>query len=202
MPDQSPSVWSAWYEVTESKELRQGDLFRDLLVVRLPQDLPPDLDQADPQEPPRVRVRLSRTDYIVISPSCDIVRGPDTHVLLARVGAATAANFGSKSESEFRSKLEVLRQGYDPGNFLLPESLAEGASMPMSFVRFKDQAFLPLQYMLAQCTGPRLRLRPPFREKLGFWAAANLGRVGIEDEVQIPRQSSFSPSKVLQSVDE
>ena len=190
-----------WYDITTSPELRQGDIFRRLLAFWLPQDLP--VLESDPSEnePMAVRVRYARADWIVVSASCDVIRGNDVHVLLARVAEVNAETMRAPKAAELRDKIEVLRQGYDPWRFLLARTDDAIPPFPMSFVDYRQQVFLPLAYMLAHCSRPRLRLRPPFREKLGAWAGASLGRVGVEDASQIPKQSSFSASNVLKAVE-
>lgn len=194
------AIWRDWYEITEEKSLRQGDVFPRLLAFRFPQELPVSNADPDPASLSQIPLKWSRDDYIVISASCDIVRGEDTHVLLARMVEGSEKNLRVQSEADRLKKLEVVRQGYDPARFLLPECPDPAAPMPMSVVFYREQAFLPLQYMLANCVGPRLRLRPPFRERFGFWAAANLGRVGIEDESQIPQLAKFSAGGVLKAM--
>jgi len=100
-----------------------------------------------------------------------------------------------------KEKLEVLRQGYDPGRFLLPTNEDVNPSFPLSIVTYRAQTFLPITYVRSHCNAPRLRLRPPLREKFGNWTGANLSRVGIEEATQIPRVTGFSASAVLRTVE-
>jgi hypothetical protein len=191
-----------WYDLVTAVDLRQGDIFRDLLAFWLPQHLP--VLAADPidDEESSVKVAFARGNWIVLSASCDVVRGDNTHVILARVVDAKEENLKAPNQKALEDKIEVLRQGYDPARFLLAPCLACNPRFPLSFVEYRQQAFLPLTYLKGQPLDHRIRLKSPFREKLGAWAAANLGRVGVEDESQIPRQSGFSASAVLKTVEE
>lgn len=200
-PTSNP-FWRDWYDLVTSPELRQGDIFRGLLAYWLPQDLSSVVEGLDGSAEQSVRILSTRGDWIVLSASCDIVRGDNTHVLLARVAEVNDANLRADGPKSLQNKVEVLRQGYDPARLLLAEFGDAEPPFPMSFVEYRQQVFLPLQYLKAQCAHPRMRLKSPFREKLGSWAAANLGRVGVEDHAQIPRKAGFSASEVLRTVDD
>lgn len=173
-----------------------------MLVFWLPQDLPRlDIDPPD-DTPLETHPTFARGSWIILSASCDIDRAVDTHVLLARVIDASQTNLRAESTKVHKDKLEVLRQGYDPARFLLAKNDNTDPPFPQSFVEYRQQVFLPINYLRRQCDGSRLRLKPPFREKFGNWAGANLGRVGIEDAAQIPRITGFSASAVLKIVDD
>lgn len=150
----------------------------------------------------QISVNWARGDWIVLSASCDVIRGDDTHVLLARVLEATAENLGAENAKVRKQRTEILRQGYDWRRFLLAPFDAATPAFPLSFAEYAHQRFLPLAYMRAHCAGQRLRLLSPFREKFGNWAAANLGRVGVEDSCQIPRVTGLSASAIVEIIDE
>jgi hypothetical protein len=194
--------WRDWFEVNVSAELRQGDIFREMLAFWLPQDLA--VQAQDPPEGAQLPcpLRFARGSWIVVSASCDVVRGDDTHVILSRVVEGTQQNLKAENPKAHREKLEVLRQGYDPARFLLARFDDITPAFPQSFVEFRAQTFLPLGYLKRHCDGPRLRLKPPFRERFGNWAASNLGRVGIEDSSLIPKITGFSASAVLRATDD
>jgi hypothetical protein len=170
-----------WYEVVNDKSLRQGDIFITLYAFWLPPGIKP---PTKPGEKFEVTVEYELADWIILSASCDIDRIKEGHVLFARVFQASDKYLKVKTDTERRERLEVLRRGFDPQRFLLAEHTGK-PELPISFVGYRTQVLLPVDYVLEYCKGDRLRMRPPHREKFGAWAGANLGRVGIEDADQI-----------------
>ncbi len=172
-----------------------------MLAFWLPQDLP--RFDADPPDgaPVEVHPQFARGNWIILSASCDIDRAVDAHVLFARVVEASQENLKAESPKVHKEKLEVLRQSYDPARFLLAKNDDADPPFPQSFVEYRHQLLLPTGYVQRHCDGPRLRLKPPLREKFGNWAGANLARVGVEEASQIPKITGFSASAVLKTVD-
>lgn len=176
--------WQHWYEVVTSEELIQGDVFRGLVAYWLPQDL-----RLQPEDQGAIQLVHKRADWIIVSASCDIARGDDSYVLLSRVLPATADQLGT-NERDLDRRLEVVRRGNDLTKFLLAEYPLIEPPFPMSYVNYKTQVLLPIQYVRSHCDRPRLRMKPPFREKLGVWAGSNLSRVAVEDWANIPQFSA------------
>jgi hypothetical protein len=174
----------AWYELVDGTELRQGDLFRDLLVVDLPPDLP--LIKGDPPDELALKAQFRRGTFIVLTASCDLDNRRVQGTLLAAAPEATEAVVGASGDKEYRQRLEVVRRGLDPSKFLLSDCPLTEPPLPLSIVFFRQQHFLPIGYLEANCTGPRLRLRPPFREQFGNWVGARFANVGVENPDQIP----------------
>lgn len=188
-----------WYEVVSDKSLRQGDIFITLYALWLPSGIQPPTNPGDKFE---VAVEYELADWIILSASCDVARIKEGHVLLARVFHASEKHLKTKTDTELRERLEVLRRGFDPLRFLLAEHVGK-PELPISFVGYRTQVLLPVDYLLRYCTGDRLRMRPPHRENFGAWAGANLGRVGIEetDQIKFPGTASYiGPAQILRSV--
>jgi hypothetical protein len=202
-PDQS---CAAWYDLAAADTLRQGDILRSLRVFWFPQDLA----YCESQQP--TSAQLSRVtadaettksdDWIILTASCDLEQGRVDQVLLARVIPATEETLGAPNEKEFLSRCEVIRRGLDPSKFLLAPSEQVVPRFSLAVVLFRQQVLLPIKYVLAQCSGARLRLRHPFREQLGNWAAACFSRVGPEDPTLIPRfRKDIHPAHILAAAD-
>ncbi len=194
-----------WYEITDKGDLRQGDVFRQLLVFMIPPDVP--VYEADPADA-RVQIPVGwhRGDWIVMSASCDLDR-PETYpqVLLGRVLTAERAlpETTAKNEEELRKTLEVARRGQDPARFILPEHPAVTPPFPCSFVQAKVHVTSPIEYLLKACGKPRLRLKHPFRESFASWVGANISRVGPETHTLIPKFiKNLYPGHVLKATDE
>lgn len=181
-----------WYELVENDSLRQGDLFRGLLVYWLPRDLPLAADAGATHH-----LEYTRADWIILTASCDLDQRRSTHVLMGRVVEATPEFLKCQSEKEYQQRLEVVRRGLDPGKFLLPGSSRVNPPLEMSIALFRTQVLLPVEYLQRNCTGPRLRLQHPFREKFGNWVGARFSDVGPEDHVQIPPITRIFEKHVL-----
>src|SRR5207253_1578987 len=81
-----------WYEIVEDSSLRQGDIFRKLLVFAFPQDLPILGRDPTPEEVIPVNAAWYVGDWIIMSASCDVDRETATYpfVLVCRVWPASA----------------------------------------------------------------------------------------------------------------
>ena len=183
-------VWEHWYElVVGVNTLRQGDLFRNLLVYSFPQDM--QIPTALPAPGTRitgVEVEWGHGDWIIMSASCDVERPENVYpyVVLGRVVPSTPDVLGTKSEKEHNERIEVIKKGLEPGRFMLAECLVAAPPFPQSLVQYRVHLTMPASYLRRNCAGQRLRLRHPFRESFGNWVGANISRVGPETETLIP----------------
>ena len=174
--------------------MRQGDIFRDILVFWADSEIQP----SDLVELPDGYGKLSygRGDYIVASASCDVDQPSYHQALLMRVVEANAENLKAAGK-DLATKLEVLRRGLIPSQFLLAPCEFITPSFPLSVANHKVHALLPLPYLKKCCKGKRLRLRHPFREQFGNWIGASFSRVGPEDASLIPRKANIFPGHVI-----
>jgi len=180
--------WQQWYEIVQAPVLRQGDILRDLLVYWLPQTLPV-LENDPPDGHLAVDAAWDRGTWIIMSASCDVERPPRAYeqVLIGRVLSATRETLRQQTDDELRTRLEVLRQGHTSA-FLLAPHLTFEPPLSLSFVDWKTHLTMPADYIRnAVGVRPRLRLNSPFRESFGSWVGGNIQRVGIENNLQIPR---------------
>lgn len=203
--DELRDVGPYWYEIVNDDSIRQGDIFRNLLAVWLPDDLPiPDVGH-EAETLAGTRLKFERADWIVLSASCDVQPGRPTRsqpVLLGRVYPFTAENLNNvRSDKDLRERIEVFRRGLDPMRYLLAEHRT-APEFPLSFAVFRLQLTMPLQYVQRCAVGPRLRIKSPHRERFGNWAGECLSRVGIEDaeQVRFERDSGLYPAQVLRAV--
>lgn len=184
-----------WYEIVEDKTLRQGDIFLNLFVCSIAQSLEAPRDLSTTGTPVAIPTEWAVGNWIVMSASCDLDRGPDKYpyAVLCRVHPALPEGYQAGKDKSHNQRLEVIRKGYDPQRFLLAEH-PRVPEFPLSFALFRPHITLPLTYLEGSCSGKRLRLNPPHREAFGNWVGANFSRVGIEDPQQIPRFVSEDPS--------
>jgi hypothetical protein len=188
-----------WYDVVSDETLRQGDIFRDIVAFWPSQDLP--VMPGEPQHDQLPPFDWSRGDYILLSASCDVDQGGYPYALLSRLLPANPENLKAKGK-DFLQKLEVLRQGLVPSQFLLSPFDGIDPAFPYSIVQYKTHALLPVSYLRRNCTAPRLRLRHPHRERFGNWVGSCFSRVGPENHTLIPKQSSIYPAQVLNANEE
>jgi hypothetical protein len=172
-----------WYDVVTESEFRQGDILQGIVACWLPAEIPGRSEVPADGEDVGFDLSWAKLDLVVMSASCDIVRG-NPQILLARVLPATEETL-KVTGKQFQERLEVMSRGQYPARFLLsPHS--ERPDFPLSYVEYSTQFLLPLDYVRRVSVGARLRMRHPFREWFGTWAGNNLGRVAIEDEHKIP----------------
>jgi hypothetical protein len=199
-------VWDHWYvQIVGDQTLRQGDIFRALLVYTLPQDLPVPAAPPAPGSRIPVDVAWARGDWIIMSASCDVDRPATVYpqVVLGRVVPATPVVLGTHSEKEYAERIEVIKKGLEPTRFMLAECPLTTPPFPPSVVQYRVHLTMPSDYLRRNCAGERLRLRHPIREVFGSWVGANIARVGPEDHVLIPANPNVRtwPVHVLRAAD-
>jgi hypothetical protein len=182
-------VWDHWYvPLVGDQTLRQGDIFRDLLIYSFPQDLPVPAARPAPGASIPVDVEWARGDWIIMSASCDVDRPARFYpqVVLGRVLPATPVTLGTHGDKEYAERIEVLKKGLEPTRFMLAQCPPATPPLPLSVVQYRVHVTMPADYLRRNCEAERLRLRHPIREVFGSWVGANIARVGPEDHILIP----------------
>jgi hypothetical protein len=175
-----------WYEQPDGADLRQGDIFLDLLVYRA---LDPEVQAREGGEA-ALPVEELRGNWIILDASCDVEHAADRraacqHVLLAQVVAANEVSL-SAAGPQLNQRLEVIRRGMYGGRFLLSACSLFGIDFPMSYVEYRQHVLAPHFYLIRNIGARRLRMRSPWREALGNWVGGCFSRVGPEDETNVP----------------
>jgi hypothetical protein len=197
---ETPAYWQQWYEVVEESELWQGDIIPGLYASTFPQTLP--VRRVPPKANERIPTKGIVGDWIVMSASCDLDKGPGQypHVLLGRVLPATAETLHVEPE-DLNEMLEVMRRGWDLRRFLLAPY--PPLAFELSVVQFRHHFTLPLSHVEGACTGRRLRLRSPFREWFGIWVGSGFSRVGLDEKAEIqPRFAASTTPAVALKLDD
>jgi len=197
----TPNTYEHWYETPVGSELRQGDIFRSLLVMWFPQDLQGATSEPSDADELTVKPEWAVGDWIVMSASCDVDRDSKSYpqALLGRVLPATWEAFGVKTAREFNERAEVVRKGLEPTKFLLPEHPQTRPPFPLSIAQYRIHVTMPADYLRRNCDGRRLRLKHPFRESFGAWVAGNIGRVGPETSTLIDEFTKTFPPHILKA---
>lgn len=168
-------VSESWYDVVSGTSLAQGDLLLSSPIYRV--------ETRAAVDGPDVQVVEEEHDVIVLTQSCDLVNTKVDEVLVAAVLSydALCARDGDHNP---RLKGKDFRRAAVQGN-LPPYSLLqqrEGSpALPWSLVDFHNLFSLPklLAVQIAEGSGDRLRLRPPYREHLAQAFARYMMRVGL-----------------------
>jgi hypothetical protein len=168
-----------WYEVTEGAALLQGDILRRCPVFLISDGWTWPLTSAK-----QVEVDVSELDLVVMTQSCDLENDKVEDVLLARViswsdAVRTEVQRGNTIflSGKFR---RPLVDGFLPGLSLLHKRVEE-PRLAWSVTDFHRLYTLPKPFLnqFAAASGPRLRLRSPYREHLAQAFARFFMRVGL-----------------------
>jgi hypothetical protein len=185
-----------WYEVVDDTSLRQGDIFRNLLAFWPEEGIAPTDAELVPDG--YAKLEFQRADFIIASASCDVGQRNYPYALLSRIVTASEANLNA-SGKDFDSRIEVIRQGLVPSQFLLAPCGFVEPALELSLVQHKVHTLLPVPYLQKCCTGKRLRMKHPHRERFGNWVGGNFARVGPEDSTLIPQKAKMFPAHILKA---
>ena len=169
-----------WYATVSGDELEQGDILENCPVFFPPDELA--IASAEPESP--IRFRHEVTDVIVMSQSCDLVKGREKldYVLLCEVWPiADLINIPPFSD---RRNIEHARRGWLPGFHMLAKCELGDHCHDIRLVDFRRLHSLPLTFVRARATAAsRLRLLPPYREHLSQAFARSFMRVGLPTDI-------------------
>jgi len=162
-----------WYEISQGPALMQGEILRNCPVL---------LQTIQPQWPmppqAELEVKIREYDLVVMTHSCDLANDKVQEVLLAKLVAWTdAVEQGVRQGNEFIKSAKFRRQLIDGTvpSLSLFHKREEEPKLPWSVVDFHRLFVLPKTFVtqFAGSTGPRLRLRSPYREHLAQHFAAH-----------------------------
>jgi hypothetical protein len=183
-PEQDWSIDAEWYEVTNEGTLRQCDILRSCPVIRLQGKLQWPITASTP-----IPAKMEKYDLIILTQSCDLENSKVEDILLAQVIAwpvvvrqEVERNNQIVMKRDFRKKLV---EGNIPGSALLHKHEGE-PRLDWSIVSFQKLHTVQKDFLVefATVTGPRLRLRPPYREHLAQAFARFIMRVGLPHNAQ------------------
>ena len=161
-----------WYRVVEGDGLEQGDL--------LPNCVAPVQPEIDPgvSEPEGDSLEGVRHDtVVVVTQSCDLAQDKDLLALVCPAwGIMEFLNTAQGSRRDVKSKLE---KGRFARYHLLNECDLQGHKRPHLVVDFGSAFSVPVAYLTELTHGKRLRLLPPYRERLAQELGRYYMRVGL-----------------------
>ena len=182
-----------WYEaVAADAGLLQGDLILDCPLLVWKQD--PELKGAGADEELAGLFEIVAGDVVVMTQACDLEQGKVSEVVVCsmhsleemrKLWAQKQPGAGEKAWQKF---FEKINSGSVWNLAVLNRGEVDGLKTPHRVVDFHEIATLPLIYLqrIAAKRGPRLRLRPPYREHLSQSFARYFMRVGLPTSVDNP----------------
>jgi hypothetical protein len=175
MPEEHP-----WYDVVEGSTLEQGDILLACPVIVPVPDMPFPVPEGD------VPGDLLFFDVVVMTQSCDLEHENLDDVTICPHSDVSQAGRGGAPMGMNRQK--EIRNGYRPRYSLLEACDTPEVRMGIRVVDFGRIFSLPNHYVQrhAENQGPRLRLRPPYREHLSQAFARFFMRVGLPQNIKLP----------------
>lgn len=169
-----------WYAVVDGKEkLRQGDFFKGL-----PLTIPPADFEYDPDNLQEIPVIMDIFDVIVLTQSCDL---ENEKIEMVQVCPYWTFEEVAEKKDFFKTKegKESLIRSMSPGFHLLaPCDIAEFESGHLVVI-FKQVFGVNYDFLVdfAKKSEKRLRLLPPYRERLSQDFAKYFMRVGLPEDM-------------------
>jgi len=174
------SATDAWYEIVEGGTLEQGDL-----LLQCPVFVPTSLSFPFVEDE-GVEIDVQYLDVIVMTQSCDLGNNkiPDV-VLCAHFDFEVAERLDPILAK--KDALSEIQKGRRPRYSLLNRSDLLDPPLGLRIVDCGKVFCLPFAFVqaLAAHQGPRLRLRPPYREHLSQAFARFFMRVGLPQDIQL-----------------
>ena len=178
-PEQDWILDAEWYEITEGRTLRQCDILRKCPVIRVGRKLDWPIDASTP-----IPVKFDTYDSIILTQSCDLENDKVEDVLLAQVLA-----WPDVVKQELQRNNQIVKKrdyrkaivdGNTPGLALLHKHERE-PRLDWSIISFQRVYTIQKDFLtaFASNTGPRLRLRSPYREHIAQAFARFVMRVGL-----------------------
>jgi len=162
-----------WYAAVAGDDLEQGDILESCPVFLPPSDLASQVRS-------EAMFRWETRDVILISQSCDMVRGRE------KISDAILCAVWKRSEINLSpDQLEQVRKGGMPSLQILAECPLENFRREVSIVDFRRVHSLPVPFVRERCLSMerRLRLLPPYREHLSQAFARFFMRVGLPVDI-------------------
>ena len=169
-----------WYAVVKGEEkLRQGDFFKSLPLM-----IPPSNFDYIPEKPPEIPVNMQTFDVIVLTQSCDLENEKIEIVLVCPYWTLEEVGEVNSFFKSIEGK-ESLRRGISHGFHLLAPCKIAGFESGFLVVFFKQVFGVDYDFLVdfAKKSETRLRLLPPYRERLSQDFAKFFMRVGMPEDI-------------------
>jgi hypothetical protein len=182
-----------WYErVTGDAGILQGDLILDCPLLVWKSDL--EIEGEGKDEELATLFEIVAEDVVVMTQACDLEQRKVTEVVvcslynLEEMRTLWVKTQQGTSDKAWHNFFDKITSGSVWNLAVLNKGESNGLSTPHRIVDFHNIATIPLPYLqsIAAKRGPRLRLRPPYREHLSQSFARYFMRVGLPSNVDSP----------------
>lgn len=183
LPEEEKQAYP-WYEIVESTdELRQGDCIDNCEIV-VPTYIPNNSDNGFQYE---IKSDSYKMSIIVMSQSCDL--GNDKgleNVLVCLRRPLSEYNKPGWGLKRFYDALEKIRKGQNHRCYMLNECSLVDLSCETQIVDLGSVFSIPYDILkqMAKSQGKRLRLCPPYREKLAQAFGYYYMRIGLPVDIK------------------
>ena len=168
-----------WFELQEnSAEITQGDIIKGCPV--------PILKEFNiSKEGQNVKAEIVTIDGIVLTQACDIANKKVENIILCAITSKgefeEIQRNARKNEKEIRKSIEGIIKGQQNAYHIINEYRSAEFSQDYYIINFKDIFSVPVDVAraIAEKSGKRLRLCPPYREHLSQAFARYFMRVGL-----------------------
>lgn len=180
MPNINSAVANApeyrWYGVVDGDDLEQGDILEDCPVYFPPEHIPEYAEKAT--------FSYGKLDLIVISQSCDLVKGREKIKQVSFCALTRQSDFKADSRVVEPARLEEIRIGRVPRYHMINRSAVSGFEREVRIVDLQQVYSLPVSFVRRRVSSERrLRLLPPYREHLAQAFARVYMRVGLPIDI-------------------
>jgi hypothetical protein len=172
-----------WYQIVKGPDYTQGDIFRDCPIpVPSPDQAFFEAVTARDREP-QARVGIKVGNVVVLTQACDIAQNKVDSIVLCPV-------FSLKQAAEQRAELgtEKGQEKLRSGNYFFLHLINKDADLTLDYgvVDFRELYTLPSDFLrlVAERSGDRPRLLPPYREQLSQAFARYFMRVGLPIDIK------------------
>lgn len=165
-----------WYAIVNGDEIEQGDVLLNCRVFAPADDLSPDENDI-------VEFEEFERDVVVLSQTCDLVKGREKIDQILLCAIWTCAEVGGHLATA--KGMEDARRGNLPAYHMLAECERPGFERPVTVVDFRRVYSLPVSHFRKRLleSGDRVRLLPPYREHLAQSFARYFMRVGLPVDI-------------------
>lgn len=169
-----------WYAAVSGDELEQGDILENCPVFTPPDELAIFSAKSESQVP----FRCEDVDVIVMSQTCDLVKGREKLDCVLLCAVWPLADLTDIPPFSNKRNIEYARRGWLPGYHMLSTCNLEEHNHGVRLVDFRRLYSLPLTFVRARAAATsRIRLLPPYREHLSQAFARAFMRVGLPTDI-------------------
>jgi hypothetical protein len=169
-----------WYAETSGDDVEQGDIFEGCRVFHV---------EANLEDPTQLRLESDFQNVIVMTQSCDMVKGRSTSLLENKkdVVVCGLVRPSQLTPPNNKGQLNSIRAGRVLKYHLLAKSDIPGFDIDFRIVAFDYMRILPLSFVRAEASSkPHLRLLPPLPRAPSQAFATYFMRIGLPANSEIP----------------